>query len=227
MLISHRKKFIFTKTVKTASTSVEAFFEKYCMRENEWQLSHERAEYVSEAGIIGVRLPKSGNEGTSGWYNHMPAKLIREKIGNSIWEDYLKFTTIRNPFQKVLSFFFYRCVRKMNVVSSEKELITLFRSWIQHRDNLIIDRDKYMIDNHICIDIFIKFENLHFDMKKVCGILRIPFQADDIPKFKSGHRLLNIKDFEFYDRKSIELILSVYSLEFELFNYSTDFYSYY
>jgi hypothetical protein len=29
MLVSHRKKFIFVKTGKTAGTSVEVFFEKY------------------------------------------------------------------------------------------------------------------------------------------------------------------------------------------------------
>ena len=55
MLISHRKRFIYTKTVKTAGTSVESYFEPYCMREGEWSFSHSRAEYVSEAGIVGIR----------------------------------------------------------------------------------------------------------------------------------------------------------------------------
>lgn len=35
MLISHRKRFIFTKTAKTAGTSVESYFEQYCMPEGE------------------------------------------------------------------------------------------------------------------------------------------------------------------------------------------------
>lgn len=34
MLVSHRKKFIFAKTKKTASTSVESVFETYCIHEN-------------------------------------------------------------------------------------------------------------------------------------------------------------------------------------------------
>lgn len=35
MLVSHRYKFIYTKTVKTASTSVESFFERFvCQRVN-------------------------------------------------------------------------------------------------------------------------------------------------------------------------------------------------
>ena len=55
MLVSHRYKFIFTKTVKTAGTSIESYFEKYCMPEGEWKESHNREEYVSETGIIGYR----------------------------------------------------------------------------------------------------------------------------------------------------------------------------
>ncbi len=30
MLVSHRHQFIYTKTHKTASTSVEAYFERFC-----------------------------------------------------------------------------------------------------------------------------------------------------------------------------------------------------
>ena len=37
MLISHRKQFIYTKTYKTAGTSVEVYFEPYCMQEGEWK----------------------------------------------------------------------------------------------------------------------------------------------------------------------------------------------
>jgi hypothetical protein len=52
MLISHRYRFICTKTVKTAGTSVENFFEEFCMPEGEWTESHGRDEYESPTGII-------------------------------------------------------------------------------------------------------------------------------------------------------------------------------
>jgi hypothetical protein len=48
MLISHRKRFIFFKTSKTAGTSVESFFEKFCYAEGEWKFSHAREETISE-----------------------------------------------------------------------------------------------------------------------------------------------------------------------------------
>ncbi len=36
MLVSNRKKFIFTKTKKTAGTSVKSFFEPYSMNDKEY-----------------------------------------------------------------------------------------------------------------------------------------------------------------------------------------------
>ena len=51
MLVSHRYKFIYTKTRKTAGSSVESYFEPFCMPDGEWTQRHLREEYVSDAGI--------------------------------------------------------------------------------------------------------------------------------------------------------------------------------
>ena len=81
MLLSHRKKFIYTKTVKTAGTSVELYLEKYSMPEGSWKFAHYREEHISEEGIIGYRR---NNATENKWYNHMPAIEIRDKVGDSI-----------------------------------------------------------------------------------------------------------------------------------------------
>ncbi|KPA10844.1 hypothetical protein MHK_008953, partial [Candidatus Magnetomorum sp. HK-1] len=47
MLVSHRHKFIYTKTFKTAGTSVESYFEPFCMNDGEWSRSHPRDQYIS------------------------------------------------------------------------------------------------------------------------------------------------------------------------------------
>jgi hypothetical protein len=38
MLVSHQRKFIYTKTVKTAGSSVESYFEPYCISPEEYPL---------------------------------------------------------------------------------------------------------------------------------------------------------------------------------------------
>jgi hypothetical protein len=104
MLISHKKQFIYTKTIKTAGTSVESYFEKFCMPEGDWEFARTREEYVGKEGIIGYRgIEARGKK----WRNHMSAIEIRNNIGKAIWDSYFKFCVIRNPFDKLVSRFFF------------------------------------------------------------------------------------------------------------------------
>lgn len=237
MLISHRKEFIFTKTVKTAGTSVESYFEKYCMPEGEWRESHTREEYISEAGIIGYR---GGANKDKTWYNHMPAKTIRDQIGQDMWDRYYKFTIVRNPFDKLISgFFFYgknggkvagklmklkakvRQVldieEKVDKSRGQKE-IERFRSWI-HKGGSIIDRNKYMIDGEENMDYFIRYEHLHEDMKHVCDQLSIPFEPSLVPQFKKGLRKHSIPIQDYYDTETYRIVREKYAWEVEKFGY--------
>ena len=75
MLVSHRKKFIYTKTTKTAGTSIESYFEKYCLPENEWIESHDREFYIGETGIIGCRGNKCKEDDI--FISHDPAIKIK------------------------------------------------------------------------------------------------------------------------------------------------------
>ena len=237
MLVSHRKKFIYTKTIKTAGTSVESYFEQYCMPEGEWKESHSREEYVSETGIIGYRGP---NRKGLTWYNHMPARKILKLVGPDIWESYYKFTVVRNPFDKLISEYFMLDYRKKNrsliekisamkrrILKRESPIdrvkgkteVERFRSWIQEGGGSI-DRDKYIIGGQVCVDYFIRFDDLHEGLKHVCNNLRVPFEYSRIPKFKSGYRHQKIKIHDYYS-KEIELIVKKkYAWELERFGYS-------
>ncbi|MEM1367108.1 MAG: sulfotransferase family 2 domain-containing protein [Cyanobacteria bacterium P01_H01_bin.15] len=236
MLISHRKNFIYTKTVKTAGTSVESYFEQYCMPDGEWQESHARKEHVSEAGIIGFR----GNN-VSGriWYNHMPAIRIRDLIGQDIWDRYYKFTVVRNPFDKLISRFYMleNRKKKYNTIQRTKALMTRmigigspihqikgkteverFRCWIK-KGGEIIDRDKYLIEGKECVDYFIRFENLHEDLKHVCDRLKIPFEPSRMPLFKMRKRDQNRKIQDYYDDTTIQIVQNKYAWELKRFSY--------
>ena len=237
MLISHKKQFIYTKTAKTAGTSVESYFEKFCMPEGEWEFSHAREEYVSKEGIIGYR----GNDARGKkWVNHMSALEIRNNIGNSIWNSYFKFCVIRNPFDKIISAFFFVEEQKRNrsVVENLKSIvgkimgksepldfikgensIERFRSWIR-RGGSIIDRDKYLIDGEICVDYFIRYEDLENGIKHVCNHLNISFEPERISRLKSGLRDTKIPLRDFYNEEIIQMVSKIYKFEIEEFGYS-------
>ena len=99
MLVSHRYKFIYTKTRKTAGSSVESYFEPFCMPDGEWTQRHLREEYVSDAGIIGFR-GKPAQAGDAYWWNHMPARMIRRRLGEDTWRLVLQILRDPQPFRE-------------------------------------------------------------------------------------------------------------------------------
>lgn len=237
MLISHRKRFIFTKTVKTAGTSVESYFEKFCMRKGEWTKSHVRDELVTEDGIIGFR---GSGDAPHTWYHHMPAEKVRDQIGREIWDGYFKFTIVRNPFDKVISGFFmqekirrnYPSSRRMRAaanrilhIGSPIDRVTgatdveRFRSWIRN-GGTIMDRDKYLIGGEECMDYIIRFEELHQGIRHVCEQLSIPFKPERILEFKKGIRPDETSVRDFYDEETERRVRQIYAWELERFGYN-------
>ena len=235
MLVSHRKRFIFTKTLKTAGTSVESYFEPYCMPEGTWEQSHEREEHVSEAGVIGYR---GSSAAQPQWYNHMPAVRIRELVGTEVWNDYYKFTTIRNPFDKMVSGF-HMYERRASRASVGRKLsrwvgLTLragppprpdrpapvrFRHWVRS-GGALLDRDKYMIGGAECLDGYVRYEHLSEDLARVCEHLGLAFEPERLPSFKSGNRPSGLSVVEYYDEPSERAVRELYAWEIDRFGYA-------
>ncbi len=216
MLVSHRKRFIYTKTLKTAGTSVESYFEKYCLPRGQWQFSHAREASVRKEGIIGYR---GRGKKDPAWYNHMPARQIKEQLGDQLWEDYFKFCVIRNPFDKLLSHFYY-IIRKEMIDPRllQADDVASFRNWLKSGGR-VIDRDKYLIEGRVCLDYFIRYENLQEGIREVCTRLQVPFEPDQVPRLKTGMRNDQIPLKDYYDAQSISIVKDLYSFELDYFGY--------
>ncbi len=230
MLVSHGKKFIYTKTVKTAGTSVESYFEKYCMTEGDWSREHTRNEYVSEAGIVGQRSNRGVERQSVLWWNHMPAKAIKGMIGDDIWNEYFKFCVVRNPFTKMVSSYKFHnkwSFNRKNLAlgknvrdlkdkldgSFHKKRFEEFLQWIP----LPLDRNKYQIDGEFCMDHVIRFENLNEGVKEVCEQLGIEYDPSHLPHYKPGSSGMSVSDY--YSEKSIDMVSKAYAWELEKFEY--------
>ena len=220
MLVSHRYRFIYTKTMKTGGTSVESYFERFCMPDGEWTQSHGREEYVSDAGIIGFRgrvRPKS-----CVYWNHMPAALIRSRIGSDVWDEYFKFCVIRNPYDKAVSTFFFNQFRDEGAVqwrglSREK---AAFERWVQDNVHWLGEQARYMIDGTFCLDAVIRYENLLADLEVTCLRLGLPWNPGDLPTFKTGVRPKEARADLMYTAKAKGIIQNALGSELELFGYT-------
>ncbi|NJM30063.1 MAG: hypothetical protein HC855_08110 [Rhizobiales bacterium] len=172
MLLSHRKKFIYLKTIKTAGTSVEIFFEPYCLPENSaHDEAHAVTETVSDAGIVGSRMELWKKEHK--FYSHMRAAEVRDAVGEAVFNAYFKFCIIRNPFDKAVSFFWWTQFKKPATWDDLNKVpfpaVKAAFGKFMETARLPADRDIYSIDGAPVVDAFIRFENLNADLQEVCG----------------------------------------------------------
>jgi len=232
MLISHRKRFIYTKTVKTAGTSVESYFEPHCMRDGEWSFSHGRREYVSEAGIVGIRSGEPLEIQGSLWWNHMPARAIRSLIGEATWNDYFKFCVVRNPFDALVSAyrFFWaskqpprprglleRFTSRAGRAAALADLRAGFEHWLR-TVQLPLDRNKYCIDGALCVDYVIRYEALVDGIHEVCRRLGIAFEPERLPHLKRSEKSV-VPLENYFTPASVALVENGYVLELQTFGY--------
>ncbi|MES2684948.1 MAG: sulfotransferase family 2 domain-containing protein [Pseudomonadota bacterium] len=215
MLVSHRHRFIYTKTKKTAGTSVEAYFEPYCMAENTWSASHAREQSVSAAGIVGQRGQVKPEHQ---WWNHMPAQLIRQQLGEAIWSNYYKFCVVRNPFEKVVSMFFFDQRRGLIEKVSPGQAAAAFEHWVL-TSALPVDREMYLIDGEICMDALVRHEQIETDLEAVCRHLRVAWNPQALPTYKTGIRPEWASVAALYTEPARQKVADTFAFELETFGY--------
>jgi hypothetical protein len=123
MIISHQHKFIFLKTQKTAGTSIEIALSEICgAADIITPISPEDENTRQELGYVGpgnTRIPLfrynpedwywRWKRGTPiHYYNHAPARKIKQWADKHVWEKYFKFSIERNPWDKVISHYYWK-----------------------------------------------------------------------------------------------------------------------
>jgi hypothetical protein len=187
VLVCHPARFIFMKTHKTASTSVEMYFERFCVPPGRFLGTESVPQILTETGVVGGR--RDGKRKGDLWYNHMAAERVRDLVGAETWARYFKFSTVRNPYGQMVSNFFWLTHRRPP--SDDAGFAEARRAFARFVKGPRLWRRKWSNDLHIvgidgkvAMDRLIRFEYLEADMRDVCTHLGLPFEASLLPHTK-------------------------------------------
>lgn len=224
MLLSNSANFIYIKTNKTASTSVEMALQPFCQIDPLVRVEEKTHTVVSETGIIGQRLIPNAQAKDLDlmWYNHMSAAEIKDKVGADIWENCHKIHAVRNPFDKVLSSFFWKSSLRGLTYDTLAEAIAMFESyvleWAWNTDYGILH-----IDDQYAGTKQVRYEKLSEDLQKIATDLDLDARFLNLPHTKQTAKLRMGHDLHsFYTQPSIDCVLERCDWIFDYFGYSTD-----
>lgn len=212
MIVSHAHRFIFVRTRKTASTSLEIAFGSVAGDQ----------DIVTPITVKGDQhllrnyVPRN-YEATStspAAFNHMPASMIIDRVGQEVWGDYLTFAVERNPWDRAVSLYYFNTAREARRPSFTKwlKIVSLIELSNYHC---------YSVDGAIAVNRFLRYETLDSNLP---GLLReIGLAGLQLPRAKTHYRPPVARDWRrMYDDESASYVAGVCREEIRLFDYRFD-----
>jgi len=230
MILSHEHRFIYIKTYKTASTSIEAALSEICGPDDvitpasEPLMKHRKGQraqnYRLDHPLVPSRpllkrilmRPERHYHPSVGYYEHMPAWRVKAYAGEDVWNSYYKFSFERNPWERQVSWYRYKTKSKANPPSFPAFNADKLRAYVENYD-------LYSIGGTVCLDFVGRYENLGKDFAKVLEAIGLKGQVD------LGHVNMSedreTRDYRaMYDESSRETMAQWYAREIAYFGYT-------
>lgn len=193
MIISHRHKFIFIKTRKTAGSSIEMALRSICDQNDIiTPLSISEEIICSELNIEAPHhyfLPKKDwsiqqyitffrHKKKPRYRMHESAQRVKLLVGDEIWDSYYKFSFERNPFDKAISLYEHYKNKIENKEISLDDFIA------QGYLSIIKGFDLYSIKGQSSMDKVFRFEELEESLMEISNRLELK-QVLKLPRYKA------------------------------------------
>lgn len=222
MIVSHRHRFIFLKTMKTAGTSVELALSDSCGDDDiitpvtaaDEVLRGRRGpqHYLGDPALARPIRPDGRSEAIrdcGDCYNHMTAREVRDRVGARIWRDYFKWTIERNPWDRQVSWYYFT-QRGLDRIAFDQHL--------QLSEARLSNFDIYAIDDRVAVDFVCRFETLTADLTTALAAVGLVPPAR-WPRAKSTFRPAGDDYRRHYTAESTAQVAGWYAREIAQFDY--------
>lgn len=211
-MISKQKNFLFIHVPKTGGNSIQNILAPYAddkiVTKHDFQDGLERFEIENSK----LKIEK-----------HSTLTSYKEQLDKNVYDGLYKFSVIRNPFERLISFYFspHRGEQQWDKQNFIKFMQTVepLSYYINTEKQIRIanifrkSKRKENIDNEL--DFLISFENLENDFETVCETLDIPIKI--LPHRNKSNR----ENFhKYYDSELEALVMKKYGDEIKYGNYS-------
>jgi Sulfotransferase family len=199
-MISFQKRFLFVHIPKTAGNSIQSVLCDY----SEDELVALRIE---QDGVerFGLRNPKYKIK------KHSTLAEYREALGNEQFHTLYKFTCVRNPWDRMVSYYF--TPTQSPETWDRKKFRSIISKAVSVADYLRLGPGEK--DPFANVDYVMRFENLADDFRIVCAALDI--SPTILPQYNRSNRDHYSK---YYDDELRELVCERFAAEIERFNYA-------
>lgn len=244
MIVSHEHKFIFLKTKKTAGTSLEIVLSLYAGHDDViTRLDRDDEEMRNMLGGVGpqnywpltdVFSPKKLGMWWQGinyrirtgrhdrtflpvepFRQHMEALVVRRKVGEQVWQRYYKFAVERNPWDRVVSNYYWKAHRQ-NPVPSFREFVLSGMAMTRPRNY-----DIYSIDGLPAVDRVIDYAGLKNGVRDVFEQIGLPKNAEEnLDDLKAKGTYRPDRDYRnMYDEDTRNVVAQQFAQEIWLMGY--------
>lgn len=209
MPINHDLGVIFVHIPKTAGTSLEFALG---MHGNIMNVGLEK--YPDQEKNLHILFGKG--------LQHLSIRQIQKYLGAEIFSRYLKFSIVRNPYDRLVSFVAWQGDKWHNKQLLSKEEFQLFidraklKFW-RRKSIMPVPQFQFLyFQGRMMMDHVLRFESLEKDVERISELLQTEIHLEY--RMNSNH--LDYRSY--YDEESIKWVRKVYRKDFEYFSYDAN-----
>ena len=198
-MISFQKRFLFVHIPKTAGNSIQSILRDYS--EDELVALRKEQDGIERFGLRNAKYKIK---------KHSTLREYREALGDEQFRTFYKFTCVRNPWDRMVSYYF--TPTQNPETWNRRKFRGIISKAVSVADYLRLD--EVDADPFANVNYVMRFENLTDDFRSLCS--RLEISTPTLPRYNRSTREHYSK---YYDDELRELVRTRFGEEIERFGY--------